>query len=179
LGVVVDRPFTQALDPVIDRALSARRMEPSAEPHQVLDAAYVLADRVRAGGRLIVVGTDERRSDVATLTVKFVHPVIGGTRRVAARHLDTDQIRVHGRPGDACVVFARSTVNSVYRETVDKARTCGMTTIALVPGVGVPDGRADRVIGVGGGSQESFLAAYHVLSEMVQVLLARDPVAAA
>jgi phosphoheptose isomerase len=98
---------------------------------------------------------------------------------IRARHFETEQIGAQGRAGDACVVFARSTVNALYRETVERARARGMTTVALVPGVGTPDGRADRVIGVGGGGKGSFVTVFHVLWETVEVLLARDPVAAA
>jgi hypothetical protein len=107
------------------------------------------------------------------------HRVSAAARSVAARHLDTDQMRAQCRAGDACVVFARSTLNGEYRETVNKARARGMTTIALLPGVGAPDARADRVISVRGGGKDSFCTTYHVLFEIVQVLLARDPVGAA
>jgi len=174
----MNRPLAQVLDSTIDGALSARRIDPGVDARRVLDAAHALAGAFRADGRLFVAGTDERRSDVAHMTVEFVHPVVAGARSIAARPIATDEIRAQGRAGDACVVFARSTVDSTYRETVEAARSCGMTTVALVPGIGAPDGRADQVVGVGGGAKESFVTTYHVLWEIVQVLLARDPVAA-
>jgi D-sedoheptulose 7-phosphate isomerase len=178
LGFVVNRPLAQALDSTIDGALSVRRLDPSAEPRRVLDAAHALAEVFRKGGCLFVAGTDDRRSDVAHLSVEFVHPVVSGARTVAARSIAIEEILAQGCAGDACIVFARSTVDSGYRETVDAARARGMRTVALVPGVGTPDGHADHVIGVGGGGRESFVTTYHVLWEIVQVLLARNPVAA-
>jgi D-sedoheptulose 7-phosphate isomerase len=142
-----------------------------------MDVAQVVAGTFRSGGRLFVAGADEQRSDVAHMTVEVVHPVLASARGFAVHPIDTDELAVQGRVGDACVVFARSTVDTAYRRTVEAARTIGMITIALVPGVGLPDGRADRVLGVGGRGKESFLSTYHALWEIVQLLLARDTTA--
>ena len=174
----MNRLFAQTLDRPVDVAHAVRRIDPSTDSRRVLDSAQALACVLRAGGSVFVAGTDERRSDVARMTAEFVHFVAGGAQGIDARSIAVDQVSAHGRPGDACILFARSTVDTAYRTTVDATRACGMASIALVPGVGLPDGRADHVLGVGGGGRDSFFTTYRVLSEIVHGLLVRDPIAA-
>jgi D-sedoheptulose 7-phosphate isomerase len=181
----VQRPFARALDYAVDEAIAARHLVAAPEPEPVLDAANALATAVRAGGHLFVAGPTTMHSDVAHMTVEFVHPVVAGARDVASTPLvsSADQLRCAqldrlARPGDVCAVFARSCADPGLQVLLDRARRHGVTTVALVSGPFDGLVGADHVIDVGGTDKEWFVTAYHVLWEVVQVILAREPVPA-
>jgi D-sedoheptulose 7-phosphate isomerase len=167
---------------------------------QVLRAAHLLADSYRAGGRLYTMGNGGSSCDAAHVAVEFQHPVTAGRPALPATNLAQDMAMISAVGNDVGFdqVFARQMPGLVRRGDValgvstsgnsanvlrglETARALGCRTLALAGGDGGAMARApyvDLCLVVGSDSihrvQETHVAIYHVLWDLVHSLLADD-----
>jgi D-sedoheptulose 7-phosphate isomerase len=163
--------------------------------HDIAACAAAMADRFFAGGTLLVFGSGPHATDAQHNSVEFVHPVLPGCRALPALSLTNDmatvtgilqgdasmdvyahQLRVLGRSGDIALAFAHAPVHPSITRGLDAAAAGGMLTVALTSGEG-GTGReqADFAFHVNGadrsGAHELHLATYHMLWELVHIVL--------
>nr|WP_246395196.1 SIS domain-containing protein [Microbulbifer rhizosphaerae] len=164
----------------------------------VVAVARVLADRFRRGGRLLCMGNGGSSCDAAHLTVEFLHPVTAGrpalpavdlgasnaTLTALANDVGVEQIYLRqvsalGRAEDALVGFSTSGSSANLLAAFQRGREMGLATIALVGGDGgamAQSPNIDRCLVVPSDSvhriQETHLAIYHILWDLVHTLLA-------
>jgi len=167
---------------------------------QVLRAAHLLADSYRAGGRLYTMGNGGSSCDAAHVAVEFQHPVTAGRPALPATNLAQDMAMISAVGNDVGFdqVFARQMPGLVRRGDValgvstsgnsanvlrglETAHALGCRTLALAGGDGGAMARApyvDLCLVVGSDSihrvQETHVAIYHVLWDLVHSLLADD-----
>jgi D-sedoheptulose 7-phosphate isomerase len=167
---------------------------------QVLRAAHLLADSYRAGGRLYTMGNGGSSCDAAHVAVEFQHPVTAGRPALPATNLAQDMAMISAVGNDVGFdqVFARQMPGLVRRGDValgvstsgnsanvlrglETAHALGCRTLALSGGGGGEMARApyvDLCLVVGSDSihrvQETHVAIYHVLWDLVHSLLADD-----
>jgi D-sedoheptulose 7-phosphate isomerase len=163
--------------------------------HDIAACASAMADRFFTGATLMVFGAGPHATDAQHNSVEFVHPVLPGCRALPALSLANDmatvtgmlqsdaavevyahQLRVLGRSGDIALAFAHAPVHPSITRGLDAASAAGMLTIALTSSekeVGheqadfrfhVPDTERS-------GAHEVHLATYHMLWELVHIVL--------
>jgi D-sedoheptulose 7-phosphate isomerase len=171
-----------------------------AEADSVEALARVMANAFEAGGRLYVMGNGGGATDAQHVAVEFSHPIIEKRRRLPAVALTTDsalltaisndrdfakvfgdQLRMLARPRDMALALSTSgqSPNLVHGLTV--ARDLGLVTIAFT---GKDGGRlaglADYAFVVPSFSihriQETHVALYHIVWDLVHVALGEDDV---
>jgi D-sedoheptulose 7-phosphate isomerase len=129
------------------------------EADRIAELSMRLAERFRAGGRLLAVGASAQDwSDARHVAVEFVHPVIVGKRALPALALTAAQAAVHAGPDDAVIAFGAA-----------PAVPRGCLTIGFAPGVAewtFEPASDDPFV-----RQELVETLYHVLSETVHVFL--------
>ena len=139
--------------------------------------AAAMADRFFAGGTLLVFGNGVSVTDAHHNAVEYVHPVLPGCRALPAIALTADgtyaeQLRVLGRAGDIALAFAAAPAPAPITAALREAGATGMQTIALTTGGAVA---AEHVFDVDGDDpllgQELHLATYHILWELVHIVL--------
>ena len=150
----------------------------------VARACHAMAQRFQAGGRLLAYGAGAQRSDVAHVTVEFLHPVIVGKRALPALALQTTgALDTMGRDGDVLVLLSAGAPAAAEAALLARARARGMLTLALTGGAAsasaTPDA-ADFPFAVPSDDplvvQETHEILYHVLWELVHVFLEhREP----
>jgi D-sedoheptulose 7-phosphate isomerase len=156
--------------------------------------AAAMADRFFAGGTLLVLGTGVHATDAQHNSVEYVHPVLPGCRALPALSLSNDaatvtalleggdagavherQLGVLGRAGDIALAFTGLPVAPAVGRGLAQARRMGMLTVALVDGTGSAGDIADHVLHVRSDdtlvAQELHLATYHILWELVHIVL--------
>ena len=167
---------------------------------RLLRAAHLLADSYRGGGRLYTMGNGGSSCDAAHIAVEFLHPVTAGRPALAAVNLTADvamlsavandvgfahvfvrQIVAHARAGDALFGISTSGNSENLLAGFAKARELGLTTIGFTGGDGgamKTAGTVDHCLVVPSASvhriQETHVAAYHILWDLVHALLADD-----
>jgi len=167
---------------------------------QVVTVARVIADRYRRGGRLFTMGNGGSSCDAAHLAVEFQHPITAGRPALAAINLSQDMAMITAVANDVgfqhvytrqvlalvgahdCLVGISTSGNSEnLLAGFAAARQRGAATIALAGGDGgrmrasadvdhclvVPTDSIHRV-------QETHVALYHILWDLVHTLLADD-----
>jgi len=165
----------------------------------LLAAARCIADAYRQGGRLLVMGNGGSSCDAAHVAVEFQHPVSAGRPALSAINLAADpamlsavgndlgfehvfvrQLLAQGRRGDVLLGISTSGNSANLLAAFAKAREMAIATVGLAGGDGgrmkssglvghclvVPSESIHRV-------QESHVAAYHMLWELVHAILAR------
>jgi D-sedoheptulose 7-phosphate isomerase len=163
-------------------------------------AAKSIADVYRKGGRLFTMGNGGSSCDASHVAVEFVHPITAGRPALAAINLVADlamisavgndvgfehvfvrQIVAQGKAGDGLVGISTSGNSANLISAFAKAREMGIATIGLTGGDGGKmnmAGVVDHCLTVPTGSihriQECHVAAYHILWDLVHVLLADD-----
>jgi D-sedoheptulose 7-phosphate isomerase len=163
-------------------------------------AAQALARSYRGGGRLFSMGNGGSSCDASHIAVEFVHPVTAGRPALAAVNLVADvamisavgndvgfenvfvrQLSAHARKGDALIGFSTSGSSANLLTAFVKAKEMGLVTIGFTGGDGgkmASGGAVDHCLTVPSGSihriQESHVAAYHILWDLVHTLLADD-----
>lgn len=183
------------------QAAFARRVDPGlavAEDAPAIAAACQdLAARFARGGRLLVFGNGGTASDAHHIVVEFLHPVLVGKRALPAIALTTDaaaltgiarrdgfdeifaaQLRLLAEPNDIALgLSADGRCTNVLRALTD-AREMGLLTVAMVGGDGGAQrwaGRADHILTARTDdpcvAKEVFVTTYHILWELVHVLL--------
>ena len=163
-------------------------------------AAQALADVYRNGGKLYSMGNGGSSCDASHVAVEFVHPVTAGRPALAATNLVADlamisavgndlgfdhvfvrQLIAHARKGDALIGISTSGNSQNLIAAFAKAKDMGIATIGLTGGDGgrmQSAGTVDHCLVVPSTSihriQESHVAAYHILWDLVHTLLADE-----
>jgi D-sedoheptulose 7-phosphate isomerase len=162
-------------------------------------AAHCVADAYRRGARMFTMGNGGSSCDAAHVAVEFQHPVTAGRPALAAINLAADiamvsavgndlgfehvfvrQVVALGRRGDVLLGISTSGNSANLMAAFAKANEMGIATIGLAGGEGgrmKASGLLDHCLVVPSDSihriQESQVAAYHILWDLVHVLLAR------
>jgi D-sedoheptulose 7-phosphate isomerase len=166
----------------------------------LLRAAHLLADSYRAGGRLYTMGNGGSSCDAAHIAVEFQHPVTAGRPALPAQNLAQDMAMISAvgndvgfgevfarqmpgllRRGDIALGVSTSGNSANVLRGLEVAHDLGARTLALAGGSGgamASAGYIDLCLVVGSDSihrvQETHVAIYHVLWDLVHSLLADD-----
>jgi D-sedoheptulose 7-phosphate isomerase len=196
--VHLDAALLRAID---DKARESREVNARFFADQgaaLIAAARAIADVYTGGGRLFTMGNGGSSCDAAHVAVEFLHPVTAGRPALAAINLVADvatlsalgndlgfehvflrQIVAHCRQGDGLIGISTSGNSANLISAFTKAREIGMATIGLAGGDGgrmLSAGVVDHCLVVPTLSihriQESHVAAYHILWDLVHTLLA-------
>jgi D-sedoheptulose 7-phosphate isomerase len=160
----------------------------------------VMAERFTGGGRLYCMGNGGSATDAQHVAVEFFHPIIEKRRPLPALALAADQalvtaisndrdfakvfadqLRVLGKPGDMALALSTSGHSPNLVQAMEAARDLGLLTIAFA---GKDGGRlvelADYCFVVPSFSihrvQETHVALYHIVWDLVHVALGEDDV---
>jgi D-sedoheptulose 7-phosphate isomerase len=160
----------------------------------------VMAERFTRGGRLYCMGNGGSATDAQHVAVEFFHPIIEKRKPLPALALAADQalvtaisndrdfakvfadqLRVLGRPGDMALAISTSGQSPNLVQALEAARDLGLLTIAFA---GKDGGRlvelADYCFVVPSFSihrvQETHVALYHIVWDLVHVVLGEDDV---
>jgi D-sedoheptulose 7-phosphate isomerase len=164
---------------VLRAGLAARRRqtERMADAIDAVAAASVdLAERIAAGGRLLVFGAGSALPDARHLALEFLHPVIVGKRAVAALALDPtrEPCARLGAAGDvALAIVGAEPAPETWRALAD-ARARGLLTVVLASALEA-DAAVDHVLDPQASdprlAKEGRVALYHLLWELTHVML--------
>jgi D-sedoheptulose 7-phosphate isomerase len=176
----------------------ARRVGPgealAEDAERLARACLDVARRFDRGGRLFVFGNGGTATDAHHIVVEFVHPVIIGKRALPAVALTNDaaavtgiarthgfdeiyaaQLRLLARPEDIALGLSADGRCDNVRRGLATAREAGLLTVALVGGPGSAADWADHVLVARTDdpciAKEVFVTTYHILWELVHVLL--------
>ena len=170
----------------------------AAHASEVVAVARTLADVYRNGGHLFSMGNGGSSCDASHIAVEFLHPVTVGRPALAAinlvadtamlsavandvgyRHVFVRQLISLARAGDALIGISTSGNSENLLAAFAQAKTMGMKTIALSGGNGgamATSAEVDHCLTVSSDSihrvQETHVAAYHVIWDLVHTLLA-------
>ena len=160
----------------------------------------VMAERFTGGGRLYCMGNGGSATDAQHVAVEFFHPIIEKRKPLPALALAVDQalvtaisndrdfakvfadqLRVLGKPGDMALAISTSGQSPNLVQAMEAARDLGLLTIAFT---GKDGGRlvelADHCFVVPSFSihriQETHVALYHIVWDLVHVALGEDDV---
>ncbi len=165
---------------------------------QVVDAARAIADVYRRDGRLFAMGNGGSSCDASHIAVEFLHPITAGRPALPAvnlvadtammtavgndvgfKHIFVRQIIALARKGDGLIGISTSGNSEDLLLAFAKAKELGLTTIGLS---GMDGGKmaespyVDRCLTVRTDSihriQETQVAIYHILWDLVHTLLA-------
>ena len=166
----------------------------------VVRVARALADVYRRDGRLFTMGNGGSSCDAAHIAVEFLHPVTTGRPALSAINLVADmamltavgndvgfnhifvrQIVALARPGDALIGVSTSGNSENLLSAFAKAKELGLLTIGLSGHDGgrmAASASVDHCLVVRSDSihrvQETHVAIYHILWDLVHTLLADD-----
>ena len=164
----------------------------------VVAVAKAIAAVYNRDGRLLCMGNGGSSCDAAHIAVEFLHPVTAGRPALTAINLVADpammtavgndvgfahvfvrQVIAHGRRGDALVGISTSGNSDNLLAAFAKAKEMSLTTIGLSGHDGGKMARApylDHCLVVASDSihrvQETHVAIYHILWDLVHTLLA-------
>ena len=170
----------------------------AANAPQLIAVARAIAGVYQAGGRLFSMGNGGSSCDAAHIAVEFLHPVTAGRPALAAVNLSADiamvsavandvgyphvfvrQLLALARTGDALVGISTSGNSDNLLAAFATARQLGLVTIGLCGGTGGLMARSpdiDHCLTVRSDSihriQETHVAIYHILWDLVHTLLA-------
>lgn len=175
-----------------------RRLFFERDAEALIAMAKALADCYRQGGRLFTMGNGGSSCDAAHVAVEFLHPITAGRPALAALNLAADtamltavgndvgmehvfvrQLLAHGRSGDALLGVSTSGNSANLLEAFATARRLGLLTLGLSGHDGGAMARSadvDHCLVVPSDSihriQETHVAIYHILWDLVHTLLA-------
>ncbi|MEU4510891.1 SIS domain-containing protein [Nonomuraea wenchangensis] len=187
-----------------DRAMTAvsaafeRRVGPAAalgeDAERIVRACQDMAERFRAGGKLLVFGTGGSVADAQHVAVEFAHPVIVGKPALPALSLTTDmavatgiartqgmdgifaaQLRLLAAPGDIALGVSADGDCAGVRNGLAAARALGLLTVTLTGTLAGARAafEADHVLAARSDDplvvKEVHMTMYHVLWELVHV----------
>ena len=171
-----------------------------AEADRIAALARAMAQAFERGGRLHVMGNGGGATDALHVAVEFCHPIVEKRRPLPAAALAADpavltaiandrdfarvfgdQLRLLARPGDMALALSTSGQSPNLVHGLEVAREVGLMTVAFT---GKDGGRlaalADHAFVVPSFSihriQETHVALYHVLWDLVHVALGADDV---
>ncbi|CAB3780132.1 Phosphoheptose isomerase [Paraburkholderia ultramafica] len=162
--------------------------------------AHALADVYRRDGRLFTMGNGGSSCDAAHIAVEFLHPVTTGRPALTALNLVADmamltavgndvgfnhvfvrQLVAQARHGDALIGVSTSGNSENLLSAFAKAKELGLLTIGLSGHDGgrmAASATVDHCLVVRSDSihrvQETHVAIYHILWDLVHTLLADD-----
>lgn len=159
----------------------------------IAECASAMADRFFEGGRLLVFGGGSGTTDAQHNSVEYVHPVLP-VRALPALSLTNDgatvtgillgddpgavfehQVRVLGGPQDIAIAFSDVPPVTAVARGLAAARERGLLTVALLNDRAGGERLADHQFEAGSGdhmvTQELHLATYHMLWELVHIVL--------
>lgn len=165
---------------------------------QLIDAAEAIAGVYLQQHRMFSMGNGGSSCDAAHFAVEFQHPVTAGRPALPATNLCVDtavmtavgndvgmehiylrQVDAHGRAGDGLMGFSTSGNSANLIAAYRKAKELGMVTLGLAGGNGgnmKSSGLVDHCLVVETDSihrvQETHVACYHILWDLVHTLLA-------
>jgi D-sedoheptulose 7-phosphate isomerase len=166
----------------------------------VIAVAQAIAGIYRNKGRLFSMGNGGSSCDAAHLAVEFLHPVTAGRPSLTAislvadmpavtafgndigfDHIFTRQVIALARNGDGLVGFSTSGNSKNLLAAFAKAKELGLVTIGFSGGDGgrmASSSNLDHCLVVASESihriQETHVAIYHILWDLVHTLLAED-----
>ena len=166
----------------------------------IVAIARTIAEVYRNDGRLFSMGNGGSSCDAAHIAVEFLHPVTAGRPALAAVNLVADtammtavgndvgfahifvrQVIAQARRGDALIGISTSGNSDNLIAAFAKAREMGVATIGLCGHDGgrmAEHGALDHCLVVQSDSihriQETHVAIYHILWDLVHTLLADD-----
>lgn len=166
----------------------------------VVAVAHAIADVYRRDGRLFCMGNGGSSCDAAHIAVEFLHPVTAGRPALTAVNLVADtammtavgndvgiahifvrQVIAQARRGDALIGISTSGNSENLMSAFVKAREMGVVTIGLSGHDGGrmgAKGALDHCLVVQSDSihriQETHVAIYHILWDLVHTLLADE-----
>jgi D-sedoheptulose 7-phosphate isomerase len=163
---------------------------------EILEAAMVLSDCFREGGKLLLCGNGGSAADCQHMAAELVSRLSADFERpgMPAIALTTDssfmtayandygyegvferQVQVLGKPGDVLIAISTSGSSENVIRAVLQAREIGLKTIGLIGQGGRLASLCDVAIAVPDTStqhvQETHLAIEHVLCELVEIQL--------
>jgi D-sedoheptulose 7-phosphate isomerase len=183
-----------------DDSVAVKRRFFAEHADQVVAVAEAIAGVYRRGGRLFSMGNGGSSCDASHFAVEFLHPVTAGRPALTAVNLASDmaivtavgndvgfdhiflrQLVALARSGDGVVGFSTSGSSENILAAFAKAKPLGLVTIGFS---GHDGGRmalsadVDHCLVVPSDSihriQETHLAIYHILWDLVHTLLAQD-----
>ena len=166
----------------------------------IVAAAHTIAATYRAGGRLFAMGNGGSSCDASHIAVEFLHPVTAGRPALTAINLVADiamltavgndvgfahifvrQVIAQARRGDTLIGVSTSGNSENLLAAFAKAREMDVRTIGLAGGDGgrmAASSALDHCLVVSSDSihrvQETHVAIYHILWDLVHTLLADD-----
>jgi D-sedoheptulose 7-phosphate isomerase len=166
----------------------------------VVAAAEAIAGVYRRRGRMFSMGNGGSSCDAAHFAVEFLHPVTAGRPALTATNLSADiamltavgndvgfshifvrQLIAQARSGDGLVGFSTSGNSENLLASFAKAKELGLVTIGFTGNDGgkmARDAALDHCLVVRSDSihriQETHVAIYHILWDLVHTLLAED-----
>ena len=171
-----------------------------AEADRIEGLARAMAAAFERGGRLFVMGNGGGATDAQHVAVEFCHPILEKRRPLPAIALTTDtalltaiandrdfakvfgdQLRALARPGDMALALSTSGQSPNLIHALGVARELGLLTIAFT---GKDGGRLEEIAEHGfvvpsfsiHRIQETHVALYHVVWDLVHVALGEDDV---
>ena len=183
-----------------DDSVAVKRRFFAEHADQVVAVAEAIAGVYRRGGRLFSMGNGGSSCDASHFAVEFLHPVTAGRPALTAVNLASDmamvtavgndvgfehvflrQLVALARSGDGVVGFSTSGNSENILAAFAKAKELGMVTIGFAGHDGGRMARSaevDHCLIVSTDSihriQETHLAIYHILWDLVHTLLARE-----
>lgn len=181
-------------------SLEVKRTFFEANAQAVVDAARAIAGVYRHNGRMFAMGNGGSSCDAAHFAVEFLHPITAGRPALSAVNLAADpammtavgndvsyehvfvrQLIPLARRGDGLVGMSTSGNSANLLAAFAKARELGLVTVGLAGmdgGKMALSGLVDHCLVVRTDSihrvQETHVAIYHVLWDLVHTLLADD-----
>ncbi len=191
------------LESVMQKAANSREVQQKyIEEYGVtiVSAARTIAEVYQRGGRLLVMGNGGSSTDAGHIAVEFLHPITVGRPALDAIDLTADtgmitavgndltfedifkrQLIAKGRKGDVLIGLSTSGNAKNLLAAFTQAKEMGLSTIALAGGNGgkmANSPEVDHCLVVETTSihrvQESHLATYHILWDLVHTILAEQ-----
>jgi D-sedoheptulose 7-phosphate isomerase len=183
-----------------NHSVEVKRAFFEANAQRVVDAAGAIAEVYRRNGRLFAMGNGGSSCDAAHFAVEFLHPVTAGRPALAAVNLVADtammtavgndvsfehifvrQVIAHARQGDGLIGFSTSGNSKNLLAAFARAKDMGLTTVGFAGHDGgqmAASPALDHCLTVETDSihriQETHVAIYHILWDLVHTLLADD-----
>jgi D-sedoheptulose 7-phosphate isomerase len=196
--VALDEALLQSVQSKSADSVETKRAFFAAHAPAVLVVARALAAVFQREGRLFCAGNGGSSCDAAHVAVEFAHPITAGRPALPAINLVADnamltavdndvgfghvfvrQLIGLARAGDALICISTSGNSENLLAAMAQARKQGLLTIALSGGDGGALARSadvDHCLVVGSDSihrvQETHVAIYHILWDLVHTLLA-------
>ncbi|MCL6621702.1 MAG: D-sedoheptulose 7-phosphate isomerase [Syntrophobacterales bacterium] len=188
-------PLLNRLAEAVAEAVQVKKRLVAEQGEQVIAAARLLADTLKAGGKILLFGNGGSAADAQHLAAEFVNRFQVERPPLAAVALTTDtsiltavandydfrevfvkQVQALGRPGDVAVGLSTSGSSPNVVAALVAARDLGLRTLALSGGDGGPVAKAAELAIVVPSRhtpriQEVHITIGHVLCDLVDYLL--------